>query len=212
MNLKFPRWLVICSNASFRLQFAAFVLLWIASPVQAAGGQNLPPWEVVAEYVDRHFANITDYEVGDIISMSNVRPLIEGLDRIGWAVPARKFILENVPKDTDYVVKQLRTEPGMKFMRQISKYPECYDRLYHLAAIPRGRQQVYDLIRAKDGYQMIEYMTTTQQGKNLGTQLSHSPHGANFNKPTGLIYTAEDLKAALEKSYGDTVKALQTVK
>ena len=185
-------------------------LFSVGSLVQGADTKPLPAWNDINSYVDRHFENTPDFQPGDIISVSNVEPLLDGLDKMGWTVLNRKTLLNIVPKDSDFVVKQLRTKPGYLFMRQISKYPLCYDRLYHLAAIPRGRQQVYDLVRAKDGYKMIEYMTTTQQGKNLGTQLSHSPHGENFNKSTGLIYTEKELKVELEKSYAETLKLSQS--
>jgi hypothetical protein len=182
-------------------------VLW-AGGIEAASPRKLPQLDDVMAYVDRHFANTTDYRPGDIISTSNVMPLLEGLDRIGWKVPNGKSLMKRVSSDNDYVVKQLRTDPGRKFMQQICNLPLGYDRLFHLSRIPLGRQQVHKLIRTKDGYKMIEYMTTTQMGKNFGKQLSNSPRGTDFNKPTGDIYTAVALKAELEKSYAITLQML----
>jgi hypothetical protein len=193
--------------------FAALAIIAFASGrAVAAPPQKLPPLKDVMAYVDRHFANTTHYKPGDIISTSNVTSLFDGLELIGWKVPDQKQLLERVPSDKDYVVQQLRTEQGRKFMQQICNLPLGYDRLFHLSGIPRGHQQVHDLIRLKDGYKMIEYMTTTQMGKNLGTQLSHTPNGADFNKATGQIYTAEALKIELEKSYAITLQALGKAK
>ena len=212
MNHPSTHWKLLAPTQTKAARFMGFFVFLILLGIQStavAADKKLPSWEDIASYIDRHFQNTPDFEPGDIISESNVEPLLDGLEKLGWTVLNRKEILNSVPKDSDYVVKQLRTKPGYKFMRQISGYPMCYDRLYHLAAIPRGRQQVYDLIRTKGGYEMIEYMTTTQLGKNLGTQLSKIPQGANFNKPTGLIYTATDLKAELQESYAETLKVLQ---
>lgn len=174
----------------------------------SAPPQKLPPLTDVLDYADQHFATTAGYRPGDIISTSYVTPLFDGLEKLGWNVPDRKSLLERVPGDKNYVVQQLRTEPGRKFMQKICNLPMGYDRLFHLAGIPLGHQQVNALIRQKGGYKMIEYMTTTQMGNNLGKQLSHSPNGANFNKPTGQIYTAEALKSELEKSYAITLQEL----
>lgn len=198
------------SFGRFLVSLVALTLIFGLSgeSAESAPPQKLPVLTDVMAYVDRHFANTTDFRPGDIISTSNVTPLFDGLELIGWKVPNRKSLLELVPGDNDYVVQQLRSEPGRKFMQQISNYPLGYDRMFHLARIPQGRQQVHDLIRTKDGYKMIEYMTTTTMGKNFGKQLSNSPRGADFNKPTGQIYTVEALKAELEKSYAITLQAI----
>lgn len=201
------------NNRSTR-KLAAFVfvvtalLAFCAENAISATPQKLPSMTDILTYVDQHFANTKDFRPGDIISTSYVAPLFDGLEKMSWSVPNRKSLLERVPSDKNYVVQQLRTDRGRKFMQQICNLPLGYDRLFHLASIPLGQQQVHDLIRLKDGYKMIEYMTTTKQGKNLGTQLSYSPHGANFNQPTGQIYTVEVLKAELEKSYAATLDAM----
>lgn len=174
----------------------------------SASPEKLPALTEVMDYVDQHFAKTPKYRPGDIISTSYVTALFEGLEKLGWNVPDQKALLKLVPSDKNYVVQQLRTEPGRKFMQQICNFPLGYDRLFHLSKIPMGERQVYALIRAKEGYKLIEYMTTTPYGNNLGKQLSNSPHGANFNKATGQIYTVEELKSELEKSYQATQQAL----
>ena len=58
-----------------------------------------------------------------------------------------------------------------------------------------------EVIRGPGGDEMIEYMTTSKGGKNLGKLLENAPEGNNFNRPTGRIYTAEMLVQALKKSY-----------
>ena len=47
---------------------------------------------------------------------------------------------------------------------------------------------------------MIEYMTQSRGGRELGKMLSKAPNGADFNQPTGRIYTLDGLLAQLKKS------------
>ncbi len=48
---------------------------------------------------------------------------------------------------------------------------------------------------------MIQYMTTAQGGKEMGKMLSQAPQGADFNKPTGRIYTVPMLLKHLQEEY-----------
>ncbi len=122
-------------------------------------------------------------------------------------LPDYKQILERVPAKDEFLAEQLRTPGGRKFMRQISRYDDAYDRLDRLSRLPHGQQTVIDLIRGPDGYKMLEYMTTTPGGEALGEQLSNAPKGKNFNRTTGRIYTAETLLKRLEQSRAATLKS-----
>jgi len=86
-------------------------------------------------------------------------------------------------------------------MRQISKYPGAYDRMDHLSQLPRGQRMLGDLVKGPDGYKMIEYMATAKGGQQLGKMLSETPKGHHFNRPTGRIYTAEQLLAQLKSRF-----------
>jgi hypothetical protein len=48
---------------------------------------------------------------------------------------------------------------------------------------------------------MIEYMTTTKGGKNLGKYLSKAKTGKGFNAPTNRIYTEKQLIQAIKLAY-----------
>ncbi len=91
-------------------------------------------------------------------------------------------------------------------MRQSCKYPDAYDRLDRLSRMPMGHQNVDALIAGPDGYKMIQYMTSTSGGRNLGQMLSQDPRGANFNSPTGRIYTADQFLQRLTESYQAELK------
>jgi hypothetical protein len=187
---------------------AVVVLVWgwavaLGAEVPQGGDEPrpFPSYAEVREVVLRHFALLPDYAPGDMIARSEVEPLFAQLQRMGWKVADRKDILRKVPADQDYLLQKLRTPRGRKFMRRIAGYPDAYDRLDRLSWLPHGRQTVHDLIDGAGGDEMIKYLTTTLGGSELGKMLSKTPKGADFNKPTGRIYTAEMLLGQLEKSH-----------
>ena len=65
---------------------------------------------------------------------------------------------------------------------------------------PQGQSIVRDLVRQKDGDKMIEYLATTKGGKNMSGMMAQARGGVDLNKPTGRIYTADDLVAALKNA------------
>ena len=181
-----------------------WLLVWVGTSGSACGQDEkaeLPKFPVIRNAVVRHFASMPNFQPGDIVSQSNVRPVFDHLRQMGWTVAQRKAILALVLEDKDFLVRQLRTDNGRKFMRRIAKYPSAYDRLYRLAAMRGGRRTVVDMIQAKDGYKMIEYLTTSKGGKNLGRLLGNVPKGSNFNRPTGKIFSVDSLVVHLKTSY-----------
>ena len=58
-------------------------------------------------------------------------------------LPDDKQILERVPAKDEFLAEQLRTRSGRKFMRQISRYDNAYDRLDRLSRLPHGEQTVH---------------------------------------------------------------------
>ncbi len=167
----------------------------------AADGQKEPTSFIeIKRAVLRHFEKTPDYRPGDIISRSDVESLFGRLERLGWTPADRKEILAAVPADNNFLVKQLRTSAGRRFMRKIAKYPDAFDRLDRLSRLPYGKNTIKALVRGPDGYKMIEYMTTTKGGRQMGKMLSNTPKGTGFNKPTGRIYTVKQLLARLKQS------------
>jgi len=185
----------------FSLVFAS-VATCLTAPAPLAAS-DLPPFEQVEQVVRRHFSAIEDYHPGDIISQSEVSPLFQQFKLMGFNSGDFHGVMARVPADDDFLVQALRTNRGRKFMHQVARFPMAYDRLDRLSGIPSGRKLVNDLIKTKGGYQMIEYMTTSRGGRNLGIQLSNVPHGEDFNKPTGKIYTEVQLVEALHKVYDE---------
>ena len=97
-------------------------------------------------------------------------------------------------------------------MRKISGDPDGYERLYQLASLPNGRRLAHDLIHGKGGHEMIDYMTTSQGGKNLTKMLAKTPHGGKFSKPSERIYTVDQLIERLKESHTAAKQALAAKK
>lgn len=164
-----------------------------------AGG--LPSFAQIETTVQRQLAANPQYQQGDLLSRGVVDPIFDLLSQLGWNVADRQAILSKLPADSDFVVNQLRSGPrGPQFMRQVARTPLGYDQLFRLAALPHGRHTIVDLIRTPGGSDLIDYMATTSGGKRLGQMLSHS-RPADAHKPTGMIYTEEQLIDRLRESY-----------
>lgn len=195
--------------AQFGIMLSTIASLVLLSPLPlsaqsvatAPSADALPSFESVAAAVSRELAARPEYAPGDLLSRGMVEPIFVRLRQMGWIVADRKAILDRIPSDQDFLVRRLRTDKGTKFMREINRYPEAYDRLYRLAVLPDGRKTVIALIDGVGGSELLQYLTSTVGGKNLGKQLGHTPKGHDFNQPTGQIYTEQALIKRLQASY-----------
>ncbi len=169
-----------------------------ASP---AAEEKLPKFEDVEKAVAEKLAAAPDYQQGDLVSQSDAKGVFDQLAKMGWQVKDRQELMDRVLPDGDLLIRELRTQKGKKFMRKITEFERGFDRLDRLRKMPYGPRRVRELVEGPDGYKLIEYMTTSEGGKNLGTQLSHAQNGKDFNKPTGRIYTQDDLIDRLKTSY-----------
>lgn len=92
-------------------------------------------------------------------------------------------------------------------MRTVSGLPLAYDRLDRLARLPLGKQTIHDMIHKAGGAELVKYLTTAKGGKELGKMLARAPKpkGHDFNKPTGRIYTVDQLLDRLETNYKQAI-------
>jgi hypothetical protein len=179
----------------------SFFLACLASVAPAADRAALPQFETAAKLVGMYFERQPGYQKGDIITREQASEVFRYLKKLNWDVRDQRQILEQVYSEKDFLPKTLRAKSGAGFMRQVAKLPQGYDRVDRLSQLPRGKQTVVDLTKEKDGYKMIEYMADSKGGKNMGKMLSNVPRGADFNQPTGKIYTADHLIKRLQESY-----------
>jgi hypothetical protein len=59
------------------------------------------------------------------------------------------------------------------------------------------------LIRDPKGDDLITYLATTKGGHNLGKMMGGVRGGVDLNKPTGRIYTTNDLLTVLKKLHNE---------
>ena len=170
---------------------------WAADDAGRGSGPELAKIEATAL---RHFAGM-GVQPGEIIAQNEVVELVKHFRGLGWNIPDKKGLIAASPRDTSFLVKVLRqSKKSRKFARQISKYPLGYDRLDRLSRAPQGRQTVVDLVNGPGGHELIEYMTTSSGGKHLGRQLAGGGQ-KDFNKPTGLVYTPEQVVEKLKTHF-----------
>ena len=150
--------------------------------------------------VEQYFTSLPDYQPGDLVTRSQVAGALTKAADAGTKIPAAERILAATLPDNSFLARELSTPAGRKFMRKVARLPGGFDRLERLSTISRGQTLVRDLIRGADGDKLIEYLTTTRGGQSLGSTLAGARQGANLNQPTGRIYTADDLMAAIEES------------
>jgi hypothetical protein len=174
---------------------------WPMETVLAQGqAPSLPKFEKVEEAVWRYFQSQPKFQASMLITKEQVQPLLSGLARMGFNLPDAKSILDKLPAGNEFLVAELYSPAGRKFMERIAKYPEAYDRLDRLSRLPHGKQNVHDFIYKPGGERMIQYLTTASD-KELSKMISNGPAGADFTKPTGRIYTVPMLLAQLQEQY-----------
>jgi hypothetical protein len=199
-----------------RLPFGRGLLLVFLALTPATAGEQagtavtvkpIPSLADVQQTVRRYFQGRRDFQSSDLITSDVVAPLLAELQRKGLPLADASEILEAVPAKDDFLVQQLCTPAGRKFMRRISSYPNVYERLDRLASLPHGPQTVQGLIRNPGGENMVAYMTTTVSGERLGKVLTNRPEAELFTVPTGRIYTVPILLTRLQQSREAALKA-----
>lgn len=175
----------------------------VCDRVSAATKARLP-WEEVVPVIDAYFAQIRGHHAGCLITQSQVEPLWKVLAKIQWNIPEadRDDLMSLIPTEKEFLVRQLYTANGRKFMRKVAvKYPEIYDRLDSLSRTNGGgKPAVSGLIAAPDAELTVKYMFSKDGKRSWAAML---PERGKFDKPTGRIYTAEELKIRLQQLYAD---------
>jgi hypothetical protein len=191
--------------SKFGLLNVLVAFITVIGPDSAAWTQtktpSAPKFEEIEKAVWEYFQAQSNFQSASIITKEQVQPLLPKLEQMGFTLNDPKSILDKLPVKGEFLVKELTTPAGRKFCKQIAKYPEAYDRLDRLSRLPHGKQTVHDLIYGAGGYKMIQYMTTAQGGIEMGKMLSQAPGGADFNKPTGRIYTVPMLLRQFQDQY-----------
>jgi hypothetical protein len=171
--------------------------IFMADFVVAAPQPEPAADRAVAKVVDQFFALQPGYQEGDLVTRTQIEKVVARLASAGVKISDPANIVKLGLADDSFLVRELSTPNGKRFMRKIAPLAGGYSHLDRLSTIPRGQSLIRDLVRQKDGDKMIEYLTTTKGGKNMGDMMTQVRGGVDLNKPTGRIYTADDLVAAL---------------
>lgn len=199
--------LAFLSRPHFRLMALLLAAIALIEPAQAQRkaantakhGSN---WKQIESVVDHYFRGLPGHQPFFIITQTDVEPLWTQLAKAGWSVRGKDEVMKRLPRQSEFLVRQLRTASGHKFMHNVvSKYPLIYDRFDILSNTPGGGQTaVSGIVTAVDAELTVRYMFTTAGERSWSSML---PERGRFNKPTGRIYTAEALKTVLQQLYVD---------
>jgi len=166
-----------------------------------AAPAGTPTFEQVVAATSAYFQTLPDYRPNDLMSRSNVAGALAAIAQVGWDVPFPEKIERLALADDSFLVKELATPEGKSFMRKVAVNRGAYLRLDRLSQINEGQQTIQTLIDSPGGDTLITYMVTTPGGHMLGKMMTGTPNGNDLNKPTGRLYTADDLIALLKKIY-----------
>lgn len=145
------------------------------------------------------------HRTGDLISKKDVNAILSALARNGWKVAESEDILKQTLPDNHVVVQTLRTPAGRVFMRKVANYRLIYDRLDRVSQVYGGRRLVRDLVRLPDAERYAQ-MKPPRGVPDLRDLLPKTRSGRpeavkDYDKPTGRIYTVEQLTQRLRECY-----------
>jgi hypothetical protein len=189
-------------RASRRISLIA-AMLWTGSCLAAPQSAS-PDFSSIARAIDGWFESQPDFQPGDIITRAQIETVLKKLAAAGVRVPNAATIAQLGLANDSFLVRELTTPAGQKFMRKLADDPGAYNHLDRLSQIPRGQKTISDLIREKDGDKLIEYLATTKGGQKMGSMMGAVSGGVDLNKPTGRIYTVADFEAALKAALAKT--------
>jgi hypothetical protein len=205
------------------LGFALSALAWTVAPptvvtaappmktaepsASAADATAMPDWKTVEDAAKKHFRALPNYKPGDILSQGQIKPLVAQLAKQGWKISDQRDLLAQICPDNDFVVEQLRTKNGQKFMRSTGGSAAQYDYLRRLAETKGGNRQVADILKLRNGNDVLSALTKSKAGKDISRRLADGPRTQGYDKPTGYIYTEAQVLERLKESYDRDARA-----
>ena len=167
--------------------------------------EKLPTWNDVVKAVTSNFDGRRLTGRHDLIARGDVTPLFVVLAKLGWKVEDRDQILNELLPDSHFLVQQLRSQPGQRFIKKVASESLIYDRLDRISQERGGQALIHDLIRLPDGDRYAR-QNPGQAVPNLLDLLPKDASGRtrqirNYGKPTGKIYVRDQFVKRLDASY-----------
>jgi hypothetical protein len=174
----------------------------------------MPTFEAVKGVVTGQLKKNRYYKSGDVLSRKDVDPMFGKLASLGWKVDDRKAILDQLLPDDYYLIRALRSPDNGLFMRQVGQDPDGYgyDRLDRISRMGDGQILIDRIMQEPGGWQFIDIMSETKEAPGMAQAFSMGPGGKDFTKPTGRIYTEQQLVARLKQSYDKATKKKPSAK
>lgn len=194
-------------RTALQLSLALLMLLATGSLATAAD-DTLPPFATVEALVRRDIASIPGHERGDLICQGETVNLYDQIKHLGWWVPDARQIQKDILPDTNFLVQRLRTPEGRKLVRLIPNKGEAYNGLDRLSDLPTGKHTIVEMMRDPASDKWLAYLLSKHGGAEL-SKLMTKNEPVDFVKPTGKIYTVDQLVERLEKSYLATLEAMK---
>jgi hypothetical protein len=184
------------------------ICVCLGGPPLAISQQPTPrlksDWPKIEQVINAHFLAISGWHPQSLISQSNVETLWPELAKAGWKVSDTDAIVKLVPRDEEFLARQMRTSAGKRFMRDVAvDYPAIYDRLDRISRQPSGQVNMAGLIAAPDADLTVRYMMTKEGSRSWASLLGMKEKHI-FSTPTGRLYTAELLTEYLKQLYTST--------
>lgn len=176
-----------------------------ASVPEGTDEEKFPTWNEVLKAVKSNFDGRKLAGRHDLIARGDVVPLFDVLAKLGWKVEDRDRILDELLPDSHFLVQQLRSQPGQRFMKKVASESLIYDRLDRVSQERGGQALIHDLIRLPDGDRYAR-QNPGQAVPNLLDLLPKDASGRtrqirNYWKPTGKIYVRDQFVKRLDASY-----------
>lgn len=174
---------------------------------QPAQKASMPDWKSVESAAKKYCRSLPNYRPGDVLSQGQIKPLLAQLAKLGWKVSDQQALLGQICPDDDFVVRQLRTKSGQKFMRSTGGSAEQYDYLRRLCATKGGDRQVADILKLPNGNEVLAALTESKAGKDISRRLADGPRTRGYDTPTGTLYTESQILARLKESHARDLRA-----
>jgi len=187
-------------SAALNLLAVGAIVALLPAIATAKNGAT-PKFEQIEQVVTQQMARKPGYQPGDLISRADVEPVFNRLMELGFEPADRETLYDAFLPHNSFLVSELSTAAGQRFMRKVSKYPQAYDRLERLSWMPAGRELIRELTQRSDGPEVLQSLTTPEGAKAVEKIMAGDVRGANFALPTGHIHTAEQLLERVRESH-----------
>lgn len=150
----------------------------------------------LSEFVEQRLTGDRGYNPGWLVSQRDVSAIVSGLKADGWDADGLDEVYRSVLDDKHFLVRQLRSDQGRKFMEEIGKQKGGFDRLDRVSQAKGGERAITSTMTLPGGAKFWNpdgkpgFANTAQM---LPTRGGRRRHAAEFAEPTGKIYTGEQL-------------------